>query len=123
MTTEIPVYQGKSDVLDSKERRELEAIAGQINEIATQKRPDLAHDACKISTSVKSATVIMQADKVIRKARADNVRLRFIDLRDVKRAELRSFSDASLGNLKDGGSQRGHIIFLVGASGNYCLIS
>ena len=39
-TTEIPVDQDKSDVLDSQEKRELKATLGQINWIATQTRPD-----------------------------------------------------------------------------------
>ena len=101
-TTEIPVDQDKSDVLDSQEKRELKAIAGQINWISTQTRPDLAYDACEISTSVKNATVedVMQANKVVRKAKSNTVRLRFRDLGNVKRAELVSFSDASSGNLK-----------------------
>ena len=124
-TTEIPVDQDKSDVLDSHEKRELKAIAGQINWIATQTKPDLAYDACEISTSVKNATVedVIQANKVVRKAKSNTVRLRFRDLGDVKRAELISFSDASLGNLKDGASQGGHIIILVGKNGNYSPIS
>ena len=52
LTTEIPVDQDKSDVLDSQEKRDV-AIAGQINWIATQMRPDLAYmmhvksDFCK----------------------------------------------------------------------------
>ena len=88
--------------------------------------PDLVYDACEISTSVKNVTVedVTQANKVIRKAKSHTVRLRFRDLGDVKRAELISFSDASLGNLKDGASQGGgHIIFLAGKSGNYSPIS
>ena len=52
-----PVDQDKSDVLDSQEKRELKATTGQINWIATQTRPDMAYDACKISTSVKNATM------------------------------------------------------------------
>ena len=48
-TTEIPVYQDKSDVLDSKEKRELKAIAGQINCLDCY--------TSKTSTSVKNATV------------------------------------------------------------------
>ena len=124
-TTEIPVYQGKSDVLDNEAKRELKAITGQINRVATQTRPDLVYDACEISSSVKNATVedVMQANKVMRKAKSNTVRLQFRDLGDVKRAELISFSDASLGNLKDRESQGGHIVFLVGKNGNYSLIS
>ena len=85
----------------------------------------MAYDACEISTSVKNATVedVMQANKVVRKAKSNTVRLRFRDLGDVKGAELISFSDASLGNLKDGASQGGHIIILVGKNGNYSPIS
>ena len=85
----------------------------------------MAYDACEINTSVKNATVedVMQANKVVRKAKSNTVRLRFSDLGDVKRAELISFSDASLGNLKDGASQGGHTILLVGKNGNYSPIS
>ena len=121
-TTEIP---GQVRCVGKSGKRELKANAGQINWIATQMRPDLAHDACEISTSVKNATVedVMQANKVIRKAKSNTVRLRFRDLGDVKTAELISFSDASLGNLKDGASQGGHIICLVGKNGNYSPIS
>ena len=77
-------------MLDSKEKRELRAVTGQINWIATQTRPDLVYDTCDISISVKNATVenIMQANKVIRKAKSNTVRLRFRGLRDVKRTVL-----------------------------------
>ena len=124
-TIEIPVYQDKSDVLDSKEKRELKAIAGQIDWIATQTRPDSAYDACEISTSAKNATVedVMQANKVIRKAKSNTVRLRFRDLGDVKRAEFMSFAVASLTKFKRWASQGGHTIFLVGKNGNYSPIS
>ena len=65
LTTKIPVYQDKSDVLDSKEKQELKAIARQIDWIATQTRPDLAYIECEIGTSVKNSTVedAMQANK------------------------------------------------------------
>ena len=56
-SAEIPVYQDKSDVWNSKEKWELKANAGQINWIASQTRPDLAYDTCEISTSVDNATV------------------------------------------------------------------
>ena len=55
-TTEIPVDQDKSDVLDSQEKGELKAIAGQINWIATQTRPDLAYDACE-TASIKHGLI------------------------------------------------------------------
>ena len=83
----------------------------------------MAYDACEISACVKNATVedVMQANKVIRKAKSNAVSLRFRELGDVKRAELIPFSDASLGNFKV--SQSGHITFLVGKNGNYSPIS
>ena len=85
----------------------------------------MAYDACEISACVKNATVedVMQANKVIRKAKSNAVSLRFRELEDVKRAELISFLDASLGNSKGGASQSGHITFLVGKNGNYSPIS
>ena len=85
-TTEIPVYQDKSDILDSNEKQESKAITGPTNWIATQTRPDLAYDACEMSTFVKNATVedVMQANKVIGKAKSNTVRQRFRDLGDVQ---------------------------------------
>ena len=64
-------------MLDSKETCELQAITGQINWITTQTKPDLVYDACEISTSVKNAKVedVMQANKVVRKAKSNTVRL------------------------------------------------
>ena len=112
-------------MLDSQEKRELKAVAGQINWVITQTRPNWAYDACEISTSVKNATVedVIQANKVVRKAKSNTVRLRFRDLGDVKRAEFIFSSDAFPGNLKDGASQGGHKIFLVGKNANYSPIS
>ena len=51
--------------------------------------------------------------------KAENIELRFPDLGDPAKARFISFSDASLGNLSDGGSQGGFIIFPQGENGNF----
>ena len=48
------------------------------------------------------------------KLKSNEVKLRFPNIGQVEKAQLVSFSDASLANLKNGGSKGGGIIFIVG---------
>ena len=70
---------------------------------------------------MKSATVEDQfrANKTIKKLKSNEVKLRFPNNGQVEKAQLVSFSDASLANLKNDGSQGGGIIFIVGENGEY----
>ena len=96
------------------EARQLRGLAGQLNWAASQTRPDLAYGACVISTSVKHARIsdIITANKFVKKLKANAVVLQFFCIKDFEKADIICFSDASLGNLRDGGSQGGCIIFL-----------
>ena len=108
-----------------KNLKELRAVVGQLLWVSDQTRPDISFDTCQLSSSLKSATVEDQprANKTIKKLKSNVVKLRFPNIGQVEKAQLVPFSDASLGNMKNGGSQGGGIIFIVGENGGYAPIS
>ena len=83
-------------------------------------RPDLLFRSCDLSRSVKSATVedILRASKVLRKAKEEHVAIKFPGLGDITKSTIVVYSDVSHTNLADGGSQGGHIIFVVNEDGS-----
>ena len=90
-----------------------------------QGRPDLSFSACHVACSIKEGQVkdVKLANKVLRKARGTECTLCYSPLGDPKAWKITCFSDASWGNLPDGGSQGGYLIFLVGEGGVANLIS
>ncbi|VDI62952.1 Hypothetical predicted protein [Mytilus galloprovincialis] len=95
----------KEELLLTKEERELlQSKIGQILWIARQSRPDVIFDASNLASSLKKANVQTKLgnDNAIR---------------------LVVFSDSSLGNLSDGGTQGGHFIVLVGENGIFSPIT
>ena len=88
------------------------AICGQLNWICSQSRPDVSFDICQLCTKLSSATIkdVKRASKVLKKVKQDNV---FIIFRKLDPPiKLLAFCDASYGNLDNGYSQGGMIIFL-----------
>ena len=61
---------------------------------------------------------LVQVNKVIKRLRANKVKLKFPNLGNLRSTRQVSFSDASFGNLC-GGSQGGIMVFLVGENGRY----
>ena len=94
---------------------------GQILWVSRQSRPDTIFDACHLASSLKNATVnnILEANKVIKRLKSETVELKFQHLGDITKVQLLAFSDASLGNLPDGGSQGGYFIVLMGENGKF----
>ena len=111
--------------MTSEEITQLKMLAGQLNWIASQSRPDMCYAACAVGTSVKECTVedICQANKFIKDAKSVEVSLQFPMLQDLSKVKLISFSDASFANLRGGGSQGGFLVFLQGCNDKYALIS
>ena len=106
------------DNLNEKEIKSLRSICGQLNWIATQTRPDLSFDVCELSCSIKDAKIcdLKNAVKTIRKAKSERVLISFPTL-DIKNSTIIIYSDASYGNLPDGSSQGGYIIFICDKEG------
>ena len=67
-------------------------------------------DTCILASTIKHATV-----KTMLKS--EHVTLKFQNLGDDDSLKLVIFSDASMGNLPDGGTQGGHLIVVMGKEG------
>ena len=98
--------------LNKDETRQLRGLAGQLNWIASQTRPDIAYNACEVSVSIKNATIndLIEATKYIRKAKPESALIETVDLENLEQCSIICFSDASFANLKGNLSQR--FIFL-----------
>ena len=95
--------------LTKEEVDKLRSKIGQILWVSRQRRPDTIFDACHLASSLKNATVnnILEANKVIKRLKSETVELKFQHLGDITKIQLLAFSDASMDNLPDGGSQWG----------------
>ena len=69
----------RSSKLDQNELYSLRTVIGQSGWITVQARLDLAFEICMLSSNSKNATVneIIQANKILEKAKRENVFLRF----------------------------------------------
>merc|ERR1712240_146165 len=103
--------------LSAHERSILRSKVGQLLWLAKQTRPDIAFDVATVASRLCISTVgdMRRVNKLIRKVQSEQVFLNSKDLGD--QLELLLFSDASFGNLADGGSQGGYVIFLKGING------
>ena len=112
----------KEAPLLEKEKESLRTLIGQIGWVSGQTRPDLAYDLCDLSRHVKNATVkdLFHANKVVAKAKMDNVQLHFPSFESAKNLKIVTFNDASFGNLEDGGSQGGFVSFTVDVNNKCC---
>lgn len=109
----------KGEGLLDNEKDAMRSKIGQIIWVANQTRPDVMFEASTLSSSIKNGTVsdLLEVNKVIRKIKSESVSLKFHHLGRDDSLKLVIYSDASLGNLRDGGSQGGYFIFLAGENG------
>lgn len=107
--------------LNETEREQLRSKIGQILWVAKQTRPDIMFDVSSLASNIKHATVqsIHDTNKVIRKLKSEKVSLKFQHLGNSNALNFKVFSDASLGNLPDGGTQGGTLIGLMGEGGKF----
>ena len=108
----------KESPLSSTELHELRSTIGRLNWIANNTCPDILFDLCCLSSTVKSATVkdLLFINKLVNKVKSNPAVLRFkkIDLDDAK---FICYNDSSFGNLINGGSQGGFVIYLADNTG------
>ena len=67
--------------------------------------------------------IIRQVNKVFKKAKRVKSQLVIPDLGNLNDLKIVAYGDSSFSNLSDGGSQGGHIIFLVGSKKKYFPLS
>ena len=91
--------QDKSLPLTTDELRDFRGLIGRLSWVTGQTRPDLAFEVCELAASVKNATIedLKRANKILKKAKSENVILRFgTSMKDIS---LEVYNDASFGNL------------------------
>ena len=114
----------KKDPMTAKESQQLKAIAGQLNWVSSQTRPDISFDSCQVSVSCKDTTIedLFKANESVKKLKSEHVSLQYPNLGSLKEARIVGYNDAAFANLKDSGSQEGFTIFLAGSNGKYAPI-
>ena len=110
--------------LNEDEKKLYRALVGQITWVATHTRPDVAFEACVLSSSYFEATVedLLRLNRLVEKLKRDNLNLFFPRLENLQNCTLECFTDASFKNLSNGNSQGGLIIFLQDTKGSRCPI-
>ena len=88
-------------------------------------RPDIVFDVCQLGTSFKNSGEqdIKYINKVLTYLKQDSVQIKYKQLGKDDNLKLIIYADASHGNLSDGGSQLGYLIFLVGENQKSCLVN
>ena len=92
------------NLLNEDENRLIRKSQGQLSWLATQTRPDISFDAFQLSTVLNRATQKdgKAANKIIKKVKQEDVKLKFRKLGNIKDLHIELFSDASLGNIEQG---------------------
>ena len=115
----------RSEDATDNEKKSYRALVGQLNWVATQTRPDVSYEVCELSSVFDTAKIddLLKANKVVRKLKSTLVDVIYPKLDDKDHLTIECYSDAAFGNLSDGGSQGGYIIFITDCNGRRCPVS
>ena len=108
--------KNSNEPLTEAEKSQLRAAAGKIGWLGRGTRPDLLFSQVELSTKFVNGKVadLVQASKVIRKAKDSECKIWISDIGNVEDWELELSTDASLGNLCEGvGSTGAKVVLLV----------
>lgn len=112
--------------LTEEEKTSYHSVLGKLLWLSGRTRPDLSYDCMELSTYSKSPKVkdMLFLNKVVKKVQDKDSTIHFRPL-DLKTDNIRVvfYSDASLGNLPNGGSSRGYVTFIANQHGNVNLMS
>ena len=110
---------GKKDSCEKLNKQEIKlyrGITGQLSWAADNTRPDLAYDVRELATRTKDATLkdILKANKVLKKAQKEQVRLKYKPIGPWKSLKIMTYTDSSYRNDEDSTkSVGGRITFLT----------
>ena len=109
--------KGRSNIdkLDQDETWLLWGIAGQINWISFQTRPDVSFDSLELSVERNKTSIgtLKRANKVVRKIKMRESEIFFPEIGELEKLEV--YSDSGFCNLPDGkSSTQGQVILLRG---------
>ena len=111
-------------LLVKNERKDFLMLVGQIYWSVHMSKPGMAFHGCNLGTVQTNPKLsdLKRANKYSRDMKSDKVSLKFRCLH-MSSIELIVYADASYGNLPNGGSQGGYIIFLCDKYGRCSPIS
>ena len=120
----LPKSLDKDADVDHDLRRSFKALVGQINWACGTSRPDSSFDGCVLSTSQSKPTYrnLIDANKALREMKNNKLQIKFPKLQ-LSSLKIAVYSDASYGNLNDGSSQGGYIVFICDKCGNCAPVS
>ena len=115
----------KDAAVTESELKQIRSRIGQLNWLSGQTRPDLSFETSRCASNINEAKVnhIQEINKVIKKAKSEEVTMKIPKLNDLNNVRIVVHSDAALGNVSDFGSQGAFVIFLVDSKGKSALIS
>ena len=109
--------------LTDEERSLLRKMVGSINWAVRATRPDVAFNMIELSTKFQSGQVsdLGKAKNVLLNLKKHKAQLRISNLRDLKKCQIRAYTDAALGNLNNGvASTAGWIVFIINMDTGEC---
>ena len=104
--------------MNKAEKDQLRAKIVQLIWISNQTRPDISFDVSTLASSLNNATVNeIYCNKIISKVYHNSYQLNYIKIN--REQKIVVCTDVSCGNVKNGGNQGAHLIFLMGEN-NFC---
>ena len=112
----------KDTTLSEAEKTMMRAKVGQLLWIGRQSRPDILFDTCDLASRIKNGIVkdMLDVNKVIKRAMSEKMTLIY---RPLQEPDLLVYSDSSLGNMVNGGTQGGYLIGLLGKDKRFSPLS
>ena len=113
----------KDSKLDKDEFKQYRALTGQLSWAAGNTRPDLAFDVRDLATRNKYATLedLRNANKVLRKAKLEQVKVKYSKLGNWKKLSIVAYTDSSYRNAESGTkSVGGRVLFLMNEKDECC---
>ena len=107
----------RNSPLTAAERLQYRSVVGQINWVAGISRPDTSFSVYEAST--KTVADVYHVNKIIRNGKNTKNCIKSPHL-DLKKLQLKLFTNASFNDLPNGGSQGGQIIFITDGNNNSC---
>ena len=114
----LPKSVDRDSPVDSDNRTMYKGLVGQISWASATSRPDLSFESCILSTQQSKPTGrdLFEANKALKDLKNNKFALKYSSL-NLDSAKIVVFCDASYGNLADGSSQGGHIVFMSDETG------
>ena len=112
----VPSMRNSWKVSES-ERREIRRVVGELLWVSLMMRPDISYEVNKLSSEISNATIrqLKDAKRLVDKAKADPISLKFTRLGDKEDLRIKLYTDASFNNQENKlRSTEGRVLLLEG---------